>query len=135
MCCIIFDWLFFHYFLQLLSVGLAWKSAAKSNENTVNQNYATLFLFWMPFNWQRFHVILFRAVYSGKFGRILLYFLTFLLRFGSMHSLLFYKKRLYRNKYSNFEELRKKLGKIVFIWKFKNWLNNVCVMQKSHCYL
>ena len=38
-----------HYFLQLMSVGLAWKSVAKSNEKLVNQKYATLFLSWMPF--------------------------------------------------------------------------------------
>ena len=30
-----------------MSVGLAWKSAAKSNEKLVNQ---TLFLSWMPFS-------------------------------------------------------------------------------------
>ena len=33
-----------------MSVGLAWKSAAKSNERLVNQNYAKLFLYWMPFS-------------------------------------------------------------------------------------
>ena len=33
-----------------MSVGLAWKSAAKSNEKLVNQKYAPLFLSWMPFN-------------------------------------------------------------------------------------
>ena len=44
----IFDWLIFHYFLQLMSVGLVWKSIAKSNEKLVNQTYATLFLSWMP---------------------------------------------------------------------------------------
>ena len=33
-----------------MSEGLAWKSAAKSNEKLVNQKYATLFLSWMPFN-------------------------------------------------------------------------------------
>ena len=38
-----------HYFLQLMSVGLAWKSVAKSDEKLVNQKYATLFLSWMPF--------------------------------------------------------------------------------------
>ena len=32
-----------------MSVGLAWKSAGKSNEKLVNQKYATLFLSWMPF--------------------------------------------------------------------------------------
>ena len=32
-----------------MSVALAWKSAAKSNEKLVNQKYATLFLSWMPF--------------------------------------------------------------------------------------
>ena len=32
-----------------MAVGLAWKSAAKSNEKLVNQKYATLFLSWMPF--------------------------------------------------------------------------------------
>ena len=47
-CCIVFDWLNFHYFLQLMSVGLACKSAAKSDEKLVNQNYKTLFLSWMP---------------------------------------------------------------------------------------
>ena len=47
----IFDWLIFHYFLQLMSVGLAWKSAAKNNEKLVNQKYATLFLTWMPIIW------------------------------------------------------------------------------------
>ena len=31
-----FDWLIFHYFLQLMSVRLAWKSTAKSNEKLVN---------------------------------------------------------------------------------------------------
>ena len=45
-----FDWLIFHYFLQLMSLGLAWKSAAKSNEKLLNQKYATLFLSWMPFS-------------------------------------------------------------------------------------
>ena len=49
-CCIMFDWLIFHHFLQLMLVGLGWKSTAKSNEKLVNQTYATLFLFWMPFN-------------------------------------------------------------------------------------
>ena len=34
-----------------MSVGLAWKSAAKINEKLVNQKYATLFLSWMPFNY------------------------------------------------------------------------------------
>ena len=33
-----------------MSMGLAWKSAAKSNEKIVNQKYATLFLSWMPFS-------------------------------------------------------------------------------------
>ena len=33
-----------------MSVGLAWKSAAKSNEKLVNQKYVTLFLSWRPFN-------------------------------------------------------------------------------------
>ena len=33
-----------------MSVWLARKSAAKSNEKLVNQNYATLFLSWMPFS-------------------------------------------------------------------------------------
>jgi hypothetical protein len=33
-----------------MSVGLAQKLAAKSNEELVNQKYATLFLFWMPFS-------------------------------------------------------------------------------------
>ena len=43
-CFIIFD-----YFLQLMSVGLAWKSAAKSNVKLVYQKYATLFLLsWVP---------------------------------------------------------------------------------------
>ena len=32
-----------------MSVGLAWKSATKSNEELVNQKYATLFLSWMSF--------------------------------------------------------------------------------------
>ena len=32
-----------------MSVGLVWKSAAKSNEKLVNQKYATLFISWMPF--------------------------------------------------------------------------------------
>ena len=32
-----FDWLIFDYFLQLISVRLAWKSAAKSNDKLVNQ--------------------------------------------------------------------------------------------------
>ena len=31
-------------------VGLAWKSAAKSNEKLGIQKYATLFLSWMPFS-------------------------------------------------------------------------------------
>ena len=31
-CCMIFDWLIFDYFLQLMLVVLAWKSVAKSNE-------------------------------------------------------------------------------------------------------
>ena len=44
-----FDWLIFDYFLQLISVRLAWKSAAKSNDKLVNQKYAPLFLSWMPF--------------------------------------------------------------------------------------
>ena len=39
-----------------MSVGLAWKSAAKSNEKLVNEKYATLFLSWMPFTWkEQFH--------------------------------------------------------------------------------
>ena len=46
----IFDWIIFYYFLELMSVGLAWKSVAKSNENLVIQKYATLFLSWIPFN-------------------------------------------------------------------------------------
>ena len=33
-----------------MSVGLAWKSAAKSNEKLIIQKYATLFLSWMPFS-------------------------------------------------------------------------------------
>ena len=33
-----------------MSMGLAWKSAGKSNGKLVNQKYATLFLSWMPFN-------------------------------------------------------------------------------------
>ena len=33
-----------------MSVGLAWKSAANSNEKLVNQNYATLFVFWIIFS-------------------------------------------------------------------------------------
>ena len=33
-----------------MSVGLAWTSAAKSNEKLDNQKYATLFLSWMPFS-------------------------------------------------------------------------------------
>ena len=32
-----------------MSVGFAWKSAAKSNEKLANQKHATLFLSWMPF--------------------------------------------------------------------------------------
>ena len=36
-------------FCQLMSVGLAWNSAAKINEKLVNQKYAKLFLSWMPF--------------------------------------------------------------------------------------
>ena len=37
--------------MQLISlVGLAWKSAAKSNEKLVYQKYAILFLSWMSFN-------------------------------------------------------------------------------------
>ena len=32
-----------------MPVGLAWKSVAKSDEKLVNQKYATLFLYWMPF--------------------------------------------------------------------------------------
>ena len=36
----------FHYFLQLMQVGLAWKSAAKSNEKL---KYETKFLSRMPF--------------------------------------------------------------------------------------
>ena len=47
-CYIIFDRLIFHYFSQLMSVGLAWKSAAKNNEKLVNQKYATVFLSWLP---------------------------------------------------------------------------------------
>jgi hypothetical protein len=47
---LIFDWLIFDSFLQLMSVELAWKSAAKNNEKLVIQKYATLFLSWMPFN-------------------------------------------------------------------------------------
>ena len=38
------NWLFLHYFLQLMPVGLVWKSAPKINENLVNQKYATLSL-------------------------------------------------------------------------------------------
>ena len=34
-------------FAALISLGLAWKPAAKSNEKLVNQNYTTLFLSWM----------------------------------------------------------------------------------------
>ena len=45
-----FDRLFFDYFLQLLSVGLTWKSVWKSSEKSVNQNYAILFLSWVPFS-------------------------------------------------------------------------------------
>ena len=33
-----------------MSERLAWKSASKSNEKLVNQQYATPFLSWMPFN-------------------------------------------------------------------------------------
>ena len=33
-----------------MSVGLAWKSAAKSNKKLVNQKYAKLFLSWILFN-------------------------------------------------------------------------------------
>ena len=33
-----------------MSVGLAWKSAAKSNKKLVNQKYQTLFLSWMAFS-------------------------------------------------------------------------------------
>ena len=53
-CCIIFDQLIFHYFLQLMSVRLAWKSATKSSETLVNQKYAILFLSWTPFNFRIF---------------------------------------------------------------------------------
>ena len=45
-------WLIFYYFLQLMSVGSACKSAAKSIEKKISHsyvNYATLFLSWMPF--------------------------------------------------------------------------------------
>ena len=35
--------------LLLMSVRLAWKSAAKSNEKFANEKYVTLFLSWMPF--------------------------------------------------------------------------------------
>ena len=33
-----------------MSADIAQKSVAKSNEKLVNQNYATLFLSWVPFN-------------------------------------------------------------------------------------
>ena len=39
----------FDYFLQLISVGLAWRSAAKSNKKSVNRKFETLFLSWMLF--------------------------------------------------------------------------------------
>ena len=44
----IFDWLIFHYFLQLFFRLTPLSSSAKSNEKLVNQKYAALFLFWMP---------------------------------------------------------------------------------------
>ena len=31
-----------------MSVGLVWKSAAKSNEKLANQKYETMLLSWMP---------------------------------------------------------------------------------------
>ena len=42
-CCIIFNWLILHYFLQLMLVGLAWKSTAKGNEKLVHQNCSIFF--------------------------------------------------------------------------------------------
>ena len=33
-----------------MSVGLAWKSVTKNDEKLVNQKYATLFLYLMPFS-------------------------------------------------------------------------------------
>ena len=38
----------FHFFLQLMSVGLARKLAEQSNEKLVNKKYETLFLSRMP---------------------------------------------------------------------------------------
>ena len=40
-----------------MSVGLARKSAPKSNEKLVYQNYATLFSSWMPFSTRNFGTI------------------------------------------------------------------------------
>ena len=41
-----------HYFLQLMSIGLAWKSISKSNEKFINHKYETLLLSWTPFKGQ-----------------------------------------------------------------------------------
>ena len=46
-----------------MSVGLAWKSAAKSNEKLVNQKYATLFLSWMLLKY-RTRAIITRGLYT-----------------------------------------------------------------------
>ena len=62
-CCIIFDRLIFDYFLQLMSVELAWKSAPKSNKKSDDQKKAALMLIsifgqlgsvMVDFNWCRF---------------------------------------------------------------------------------
>ena len=91
------------YFLQLMSVGLAWKLAAKSNERLVNQKYATLFLSWMLFRiWQEHLWII-----EGKTQ--VEYLASFLINVINLHSmlkhsfsikthfLLFYKTKLSDN--------------------------------------
>ena len=51
---------------------------------------------------------------------------VFSLRFTNspIHSVLFYKKRLYKKQYSNFEQFKKKSEEIGgFFWKFKERQN------------
>ena len=53
----------------LMSLGSAWKSAAKSNEKLVNQKYATLFLSWMPFStWSGSEFYVYQSDFWTKLG-------------------------------------------------------------------
>ena len=122
---------FFISFCNSCHWGLALKSAAKSNKKLVNQNFAILFLSWMPFvgKWQWYFVTKVVLTYFKK----KMFEITRTIYSKSERSEKFLVTECFLNLFLEIRTIRIQLGKKIF--GFRNMQETFGNVRKESCSL